>query len=102
MAGLGWSRLPTRWTSSSEARVTSRRAKLLKAAGLAQLEEEREVTAASAQAKAPWPAMMAYRKGDSGIPTRHWRSASRRWGWWTWRRTGMKETAARTAGFHPR
>jgi hypothetical protein len=27
IAGLGWSRLPTRWTSSSEARVTSRRAK---------------------------------------------------------------------------
>jgi hypothetical protein len=65
-------------------------------------EEEGEVSAASAQVKAPRPAMVAYRKGDSGVPTRHWRSAWRRWGWWTQRCTGVKETVARTAGWRPR
>jgi hypothetical protein len=65
-------------------------------------EEEGEVSAASAEAKAPRPAMTAYRKGDNGVPTRRWRSASRLFGWWTRRSTGVKETAAKTAGWRPR
>jgi hypothetical protein len=65
-------------------------------------EEEGEVSTVSAQAKVPRPAMMAYQKGASGIPTRSWCSTSRRWGWWTWRSTGVKETTAKTAGWHPR
>jgi hypothetical protein len=65
-------------------------------------EEEGEVSAASAQVKAPQPVMAAYRKGDSGVPTWHWRSAWDCWGWWTWRWTRVKETAARTTSWHPR